>query len=74
MPSTIEKLQAEAMILSPTERADLADRLLASIEPQADIDAAWNEEITRRVAQLEAGQVETIPHEEVIAKLRAKFG
>lgn len=40
MPSTIEKLQAEAMILSPADRADLADRLLASIEPQADIGAA----------------------------------
>ena len=74
MASTIDKLQAEAMILSPAERADLADRLWASIEPQADIDAAWNEEIARRVAQLEAGEVETIPHEEVIARLRAKFG
>ena len=74
MPSAVEKLQSEAMTLSPTERADLADRLLASIEPQADIDAAWDEEIAHRVAQLEAGEVETIPHEEAIAKLRAKFG
>lgn len=74
MPSTIDKLQAEAMILSPAERADLADRLWASIEPQADVDAAWNDEIARRAAQLDAGQVETIPHEEIIAKLRAKFG
>lgn len=74
MPSAIEKLQAEAMILSPSERADLADRLWASIEPQADIDTAWNDEIVHRVAQLEAGEVETIPHEAAIARLHAKFG
>ena len=30
-------------------------------------------EVARRVAQLDRGEVETIPHEEVMAELRAKL-
>jgi putative addiction module component (TIGR02574 family) len=74
MPATLEEIQTEAMKLSAEERAELADRLWASLEPQADIDAAWDAEIERRLRQLEAGEVETIPHETVIAELRAKYG
>ena len=62
------------MLLANLLALFVADRIWASIEPQAGIDAAWHDEIVRRVAQLEAGEVETIPHEEVIARLRAKFG
>lgn len=74
MSATLEEIQAEAMKLSAEERAELADRLWASLEPQEDIDAAWEAEIERRLRQLEAGEVETIPHETVIADLRAKYG
>lgn len=73
MRATLEEIQAEAMKLSTEERAELADRLWASLSPQGEIDAAWDVEIERRVKQLEAGEVETIPHETVIAELRAKY-
>lgn len=74
MPATLEEIQAEAMKLSTEERAELADRLWASLEPRSEIDAAWDAEVERRVRQLEAGEVETIPHEIVIAELRSKHG
>ncbi len=74
MPVTIEEIQAQAMRLSAEERAELADRLWASLEPRGEIDAAWDAEIERRVRQLEAGEVETLLHETVIAELRAKYG
>ena len=74
MPPNLDDIQAEAMKLSNEERAELADRLWASLEPQADVDAAWAVEIERRVRQLETGEVETIPHEIVIGELRNKFG
>jgi putative addiction module component (TIGR02574 family) len=74
MRATLEEIQAEAMKLSTEDRAELADRLWASLSPQGEIDAAWDMEIARRVKQLEAGEVETIPHETVIAELRAKYG
>jgi putative addiction module component (TIGR02574 family) len=74
MPPNLDDIQAEAMKLSIEERAELADRLWASLEPQADVDAAWAVEIERRVRQLETGEVETIPLEIVIGELRNKFG
>ena len=74
MPPNLDDIQAEAMKLSIEERAELADRLWASLEPQADVDAAWAVEIERRVRQLETSEIETIPHEIVIAELRNKFG
>ena len=42
------------------------------LTPEA-IAAAWDEEIARRVAQLEAGEVETVPAEQVLAELRARL-
>lgn len=74
MPPKLDDIQAEAMKLAIEERAELADRLWASLEPQADVDAAWAVEIERRVRQLEMNEVETIPHEIVIGELRNKFG
>src|SRR5260221_9658659 len=41
MPPNLNDIEAEAMKLSIEERADLADRLWASLEPQAAVDAAW---------------------------------
>lgn len=74
MLGSIERIEAEAMKLSIEERADLADRLWASVEPQTHVDAAWAVEIERRIRQIETGQVETIPHETIIAELHNKFG
>ncbi len=71
MASNIDKLQAEAMALPAAERAELAERLWTSVEPQADIDAAWDDEIARRVADLEAGRTAGIPAEQVLAEVRA---
>lgn len=58
------------MALPPAERVELAERLWASIEPQADIDAAWDEEIARRVADLDAGRTAGIPAEQVLTAIR----
>ncbi len=37
-------------------------------EPDEDVEAAWSEEIERRIRQL-SGEVKTVPWEEVRAKL-----
>jgi len=74
MRPNLNDVVAEAMKLSIEERAEWADRLWASLEPQADVDIARAAEIERRVRQLETGEVETIPHETVMTELRNKFG
>ena len=60
-----------AMRLPEEERADLAARLLDSLDPQVDDDApaAWDEEIARRVAELDAKSVVPIPWPQVRRKL-----
>jgi putative addiction module component (TIGR02574 family) len=57
---------------TPEQSAALADLLRVSVLQQAEIDAAWAAEIERRLAQVDSGEVETIPYETVIAELRAK--
>jgi putative addiction module component (TIGR02574 family) len=53
MPLT--DLEAEAMKLSRDDRVRLADRLLASVYGDRDMDEAWFAEIERRIAALDAG-------------------
>jgi len=45
-------------VLPPDQRAELAYRLLVSIEldSRTSADAAWNEEIERRIARFDAGE------------------
>src|SRR5262249_43953774 len=65
--TTIDEIFEAARRLTTDERVALADRLLATVSPeeQAEIDAAWAEEIERRIAAYERGEVKTIPVEEV---------
>jgi len=62
---------AEQLLTWPTaDRARLAALLLASIESsEPDITAAWDEEISRRGADLDAGRVQGIPVADVFAAL-----
>ncbi|HEY9065853.1 MAG TPA: addiction module protein [Burkholderiaceae bacterium] len=57
---------------SPENRARLAERLLDPLwEPaSASIDAAWEEEIERRVAAFKRGEVESFDAEDVFAEAR----
>ena len=71
MSSTLESLTAEALKLSAEERAELAERLIISVEPPAPLHPAWETEIAHRIADLDAGRTQSIPGEQVFAELRA---
>ncbi len=68
-------LYREAVELSESERAELAGLLLESLqtEPDPDVEAAWAEEIERRVRDIDEGRVQTIPWEQVRAELHARL-
>lgn len=55
--SEAQHLFDQAMKLSVTERAKLADKLSSTIDPPSDQEwqAAWSPEIARRVAEIENG-------------------
>ncbi|MDO9093669.1 MAG: addiction module protein [Rubrivivax sp.] len=73
MSTSAQIVEAEAMKLTPSERADLADRLWLSVNTRDEVDAAWEAEIARRMQQIDSGEVECIPWETVMAELRAKY-
>jgi putative addiction module component (TIGR02574 family) len=73
MSLTYEQIAAEALQLSAEQRADLADKLWISVDTPEAVAAAWDAEVERRVAQLDSGEVETVPFEHVLAELRAKL-
>lgn len=72
MSLTAEQIKAESMKLSPEERADLADWLWISATPREEVKAAWDAEIARRIAEIDAGVVDLIPGEEVLARIDKK--
>ena len=73
MSMTIEQFKAEAMKFSPEERADLADWLWISATPREDVKAAWDAEMARRIAAMDAGETKFVSSEEVMAKMDAKL-
>ena len=70
MSNQVDVLEAEAMKLSPEERARLADRLIASLSDDAEIEEAWALEVERRIAEIEAGRTPVVPAAEAIARAR----
>lgn len=65
------KLLEEALKLSADERAALAAALIETLdEPaDADVEAAWDAEIERRVADIDNGVVKPIPWPEARAAI-----
>ena len=72
MPDTIEELQTRARSLSPEGRARLAESLLESLRdaPLAEIEKAWEVEISERVAAYDRGELPTFSAESVFAEAR----
>jgi len=62
----------EALKLTPHERAEVAEQLIASLDegPDAEVEQAWQEEVQRRLQQIDRGEVKTVPWEEVQRRLR----
>jgi len=73
MSSTVEALEAEALQLSAAERARLVERLIASLDIDPEVEAAWAAEVERRNAEIESGAVALISGPEALAKLKAEF-
>ena len=73
MSTTLETLQAEALRLSPSDRARLLDRLIASLDSDGEMEAAWDAVADMREEEIEAGVVEAVPLEVAVARLEARF-
>jgi putative addiction module component (TIGR02574 family) len=75
MTEMMEQLKGQLEQLPSQERAELAHFLLCSLEQEAeaDVDAAWEVELARRMADIQSGKVVGIPAAQVFDELRAQF-
>jgi putative addiction module component (TIGR02574 family) len=71
MAKSARELFEEAMRLDPKERATLMRLLVDSIDAESEEGAeeAWRAEIERRISELDSGQVQAVPWEELRARL-----
>lgn len=71
MTKGTQAVLADALRLDSAARAELAAEILASLDGPADPDAeaAWNDEIDRRIEAIEAGTIRLEPWEHVKRRL-----
>lgn len=84
-PTDLDRVLAEALILSVADREKLLESLLASLDgpfekddpgpsfATPELEQYWIEESHRRMQLMESGEMETYPAEEVIARLRDRL-
>jgi putative addiction module component (TIGR02574 family) len=75
MTPEVSRLLEQALSLSIEEREALADSLISNLDGKVDsgVQAAWEAEIGRRVAELESGKAQTISWAEVRKRNLAKL-
>ncbi len=69
-----KELISEAVSLPIDIRTLLVNKLLESLNPtKKEVDELWAEEAERRVEDIKAGKVKTIPGDEVFKEIGKKF-
>lgn len=72
----LNKLRSEALMLPETERAELAYALVMSLDAPADADTAnaWDREILRRLAEIDAATAKLVDRDEFQRRMRKQLG
>ena len=78
MTAPADRVLQDALGLSEQERAEIAVRLIESLDvvsdaEAAEVEAAWAAEIERRCAALDAGRAGTTAGEEVRRQIKAEI-
>lgn len=76
MTQAVQHLLTEALRLPAEERGELIASLIDSLETEVDTDAdaAWSDEIARRLQEIDDGQVEMIDWSEALRIIRGQDG
>ncbi len=69
-----EQIEWELLKLPASERARLAERLIASLDEEAEVDRAWIEEARRRDEEFDSGAVAALALEDSLRDIRNRFG
>lgn len=73
---TLRVLEKQVLELPPRSRVRLAERIIESIDDYAtpELEAAWDDEIERRVKSIRSGAEKGIPSEHVMKEARGIQG
>jgi len=76
MSPQLQKIEQDALLLPSEEREHLVERLLLSLQNEAErqIDPAWIAEAERRYRELESGQVQAVPGDGLFDEIRQELG
>lgn len=74
MSDRCNEILEEALSLSPTERAEIAERLLSSLDTpdRQRVDELWAAEAEDRLDAYERGEIKTIPAKHVFNQIGRK--
>lgn len=74
MSRPLKEIEQELLLLPQNERAQLAHRLIVSLDEDVDVDegveSAWLEEVKKRDAEIERGEVQAVPYEAAMQSAR----
>lgn len=79
MSMSLPEVEKAMLALNEREIAALVHRGIQALDhdddsvSQEEIDAAWRDELLRRIDDIESGKVKTIPGDEVFASVRAEL-
>ena len=75
MLTAVDKVINEAIELPADTRIGLVNRILISLNlpTQPEIDRLWAKESERRIAEIDSGEVDLIPGEDVFLKMHRKY-
>jgi len=75
MTAATTKLADKLLSLPCEDRIYLVDKLLKSLNAPSkeEVEKAWAEESERRIDEIESGNVQTIPGEQVFREIRKRL-
>ena len=74
--ATKDELLSDVLRLPPEERAEVAHKLLLSLEEEPDaqdVEADWEQELERRAREVLDGTVKTVPWNEAEARISRRL-
>jgi putative addiction module component (TIGR02574 family) len=76
MSANSEQILQQALALSPEDRAQVVERLLASFQvpPDPQLDELWAREAEDRLDAYDRGELGAVPAEEVFARIERQRG
>ena len=72
---TFDRVRSDALQLPEQERAELAHDLMKSLDAPAEADAAdaWDKEILRRLAEIDAGAAKLVDRAELRRRMEERL-